>query len=135
MADSSTTLARLNEIKHQQDRLHLDMLRLEQQHLHAKLSFLETSLESGQLRYAAQRRHIIDLESRIDLARASFYEQIQLRSSMQKVQVAAVERNMANEKLQEKIEKAKTQLAEYELEIGEIIDKLEDEQPGLVPSQ
>lgn len=47
---------------------------------------------------------------------------------MQEVQLAAEEQNMANQKLQEGIDEAKMKLVEYTMEIGEIVDTLEDEQ-------
>lgn len=129
MTDSSTTLVRLNEMKQQQDRLHLDFLKLEQRYLLAELSLLKTRLESGSLRYDAQQRRLIDLESRQDsIAQASFHERIQLWSSVQEVQLAAEKQDMANQKLQEEIDEAQMKLMEYAMEIGEIVDKMEDEQ-------
>lgn len=129
MTDSSTTLVRLKEMKHQQDRLHLDFLKLERQYLLTELSVLQTRLESGSLRYDAQQRHLIDLEIKLDsIAQASFHERIQQRSRMQEVQLAAVEQNLVNQKLQEKIDGAKTKLVEFTMVIGEIVEKMEDEQ-------
>lgn len=128
MTDSSTTWVRLNEIKHQQDRLHLDFLKLEQRYLLAELSVLETRLESGTLRYDAQQRHLMDLESRPDpIAQASFHEQNQQRSRVQEVQLAAEKQNISNQKLKEEIDEAQMKLVECAMEIGEIVNRMEDE--------
>lgn len=129
MTDSSATMVRLNEIKHQQDRLHLDILKLEQQHLLANLSFLETRLESGSLRYDAQQRHLMVLESRQDsTAQDSFNGRVQQSSRMQELQLEAKKQDMSNQKLKREIQEAKMKLAEYAMEIGEIVDRMEDEQ-------
>lgn len=122
-------MVRLNEIKHQQDRLYLDFLRLEQRHLLGKLSVLETRLESGSLRYDAQQRHLIVLESRQDpIAQASFHGRIQQSSSVQELQLAAKKQDMSNQKLKKEIHETKVKLVEYAMEIGEFVDRIEDEQ-------
>lgn len=131
MTDSSSKLARLNEMKHQQNRLHLGFLKLEQRYLLAELSVLEMRLESGSFRYDAQQRQLIELESIQDsIAQASSHERIQQWSSVQEVLVrlAAEEQDMANQTIQEEIDEAQMKLAEYAKEIGEILDKMEDEQ-------
>lgn len=135
MTDSSTTMVRLNEMKYQQDHLHLDFIKLEQRYLLAKLSILETRLESGSLRYDAQQRHLMDLESRQNsIEQASFHERIQQWSRVQEVQLAAEKQHMSNQKLQEEIDEAQMKLMEYAMEIGEIVDRMEDEQAEYVSS-
>lgn len=133
MTDSSTTWTRLNEMKHQQDHLHLDFIKLEQRYLLAELSVLKTRLESGSLRYDAQQRHLMDLKSRQDsIAEASFHERIKQRSRVQEVQLAAEKQDISNRKLQEKIDEAQKKLVEYAMEVGEIVNRMEDEQAEYV---
>lgn len=133
MTDSSTTWIRLNEMKHQQYRLHLDIIKLEQRYLLAELSILKTRLESGSLRYDAQQLHLMDLKSKQDsIAEASFHERIEQRSRVQEVQLAAEKQQISNRKLQEEIDEAQMKLVEYAMEIGEIVNRMEDEKAEYV---
>lgn len=124
MSDSKT-LIRLNNIKYEQDRLHLDLLRHQQRHFLVDLSMLETRLKSGQLRYDAQMRYIITLENRKPLVQSISHENIQLWSRIQNFQRAAANQEMTNQKLREEIEETKVMLTKCEMEIGEMVGKLE----------
>lgn len=121
----SKTLIRLNNIKYEQDRLQLDLLRHQQQHFLVDLSMLETRLKSGQLRYDAQMRYINTLEDRKPLVQSISYETIQLWSRIQNFQLAAADQKMTNQKLREEIEETKVMLTKCEMGIGEMVGKLE----------
>ena len=121
----SKTLIRLNKIKHEQDRLHLDILRHQQRHFLVDLSMLETRLKSGRLRYDAQMRYIITLENSQPLVQSMSHENIQLWSRIQNLQLAAADQETANQKLQEEIEETQAMLTKCEIEIGEMAGKLE----------
>lgn len=124
MTDSKT-LIRLNNIKYEQDRLHLDLLRHQQRHFLIDLSMLETRLKSGQLRYDAQMRYIITLENRKPLVQSISHENIQLWSRIQNFQRAAANQEMTNQKLREEIEETKVMLTKCEMGIGEMAGKPE----------
>lgn len=98
MANSSTSLVQLSKIKHEYERLRLDYLRYKQHSLLIDLSILETRLESGQLRYAEQRRHLITLESKQLLIQGSFHEHTWMCSKVKEIQLAVEEQDMANKK-------------------------------------
>lgn len=121
----SKTLIRLNNIKYEQDRLQLDLLRHQQQHFLVDLSMLETRLKSGQLRYDAQMRYINTLEDRKPLVQSISHENIQLWSRIQNFQPAAADQKMTNQKLREEIEETKVMLTKCEMRIGEMVGKLE----------
>lgn len=121
----SKTLIRLNNIKYEQDRLQLDILRHQQQHFLVDLSMLETRLKSGQLRYDAQMRYINTLEDRKPLVQSISHENIQLWSRIQNFQLAAADQKMTNQKLREEIEETKVMLTKCEMGIGEMVGKLE----------
>lgn len=129
---------RINRTQHE---LHLEFLRLQHRNLLIDLLVLESLLNSGQLRYAALRRQITTLESaraRLTHGTASDPEYIQLLCRAQDRQRAAVEQDTANEKRQEKIEETKVKLIKSDMEIEEIVNKLEElnhENPGAVSSQ
>lgn len=126
MANSSTSLVQLSKIKHEHELLRLDYLRYKQHSLLIDLSMLETRLESGQLRYAAQRRHLITLESNQPLTQGSFHEHTWMCSKVKEIQLAAAEQDMANKKFQEEIVKTKAMLAKFEIEVGVMVDSLEE---------
>lgn len=122
---NSKTLTRLKNIKHEQDRLHLDILRHQQRHFLVDLSMLETRLKSGQLRYEAQMRYIITLENSKPLVQSISHENIQLWSRIQNFQLAAADQETANQKLREEIEETKAMLTKCEMGIEEMVGKLE----------
>lgn len=124
MTDSKTLIG-LNNIKYEQDCLHLDLLRHQQRHFLMDLSMLETRLKSGQLRYDAQMRYIITLENRKPLVQSISHENIQLWRRIQNFQLAAADQKMTNQKLREEIEETKVMLTKCEMGIGEMVGKLE----------
>lgn len=121
----SKTLIRLNNIKHEKDRLQLDILRHHQRHFLVDLSMLETRLKSGRLRYDSQMRYIISLKNSQSLVQSISHENIQLWRRIQNFQLAAADQKTANQKLQDEIEETQAMLIKCEMEIGEMVDKME----------
>lgn len=68
------------------------------------------------------------LEIRQDsIVQASFNERVQHSNIMQELQLAVKKQDMSNRKLKKEIQEAKMKLVKYAMEIGEIVDRMEDE--------